>query len=341
MRSKLPLYVLVLFLLPCCEHGSRSVKGQEVHIQGETMGTFYSVVIAVRNQRIALSPQKLKEKIDLRLERINDIFSTYRINSAISQFNRSQNSMEVPNELAFVVTRSLKFSKLTYGAFNIALDPLIGLWGFDRNGRIDKKPSDAAIAKALTLSNISHLRVQKSVLKKADPRLSINLSGVAKGWAVDDLARLLISMGINDFLLEIGGEMVAKGFNMWNKPWLVGIENPEFIGDKTRLLARVHLENQALATSGTYLNFFVENGVTYSHIIDPRTGYPVKRELISITVIAPDCMTADALATAGMVLGEERTREIIKNFPHVSMMFVKEQEGKLIKTFAENFVEAR
>jgi FAD:protein FMN transferase len=334
------MFLSIFFM--SCEHGCSYKDIEAVRISGQTMGTFYSVVIVNDASVQGFSSKNIKEDIDKRLEEINNIFSTYRPNSTISKFNDLKNTekMMVEKELLQVLHRSLEISSLTQGAFNICVDPLIDLWGFDRSGRIVKKPEKWAIDDRRQLTDFTKIKIDGDFIAKLDPKISINLSAIVKGYAVDDIARLLSNLSFNNFMVEIGGEIVTRGKNQYKKNWLIGIEDPKFIGERSKLLARVKLENSALASSGTYLNFFSENGVTYSHIIDPRTGYPIKLDLISVTVIAKDCMTADALATAAMVLGEQQARELFKDIPDLGIMFIAKKGEELSTSYFKSFKSA-
>lgn len=339
VKCFLLIFAMLTMLFSGCQKSCTDKPPHEFRITGLTMGTFYSVVIATHDQHPKISKAELKKQIDARLEEICDIFSTYRPQSTISRFNRSTSTekMVVDSELAHVVERAIAISTLTNGAFNVALDPLIDLWGFDKSGRITKKPDQAAIREALRLSDPSKIKLEGRAIRKADGRMSINLSGIAKGWAVDDIANFLGEQGFANFMVEIGGEIVTRGDNSRKQPWVIGIENPRFIGDQAKFIARVELQNKALASSGIYLNFFIEDGIKYSHIIDPRTGYPLRHGLVSVTVIASDCMTADALATAAMVMGEAKTRRVIDKIEGAGAMFVLEKDGELMTSFAGGF----
>lgn len=327
--------LFMLLLLPSCQRsGGQPHSRSEIH--GSTMGTSYSVVINNRDQK-NIDPQQVKRTLDERLKKINDIFSTYIPHSTISRFNQSihTNAFIVEPEFVVVTERALEIGKLTEGVFNIALDPLINLWGFDRMGRINKKPEAHKIQEALRQSDSRHLVVQKNALIKSSPHLAINLSGIAKGWAVDDLARLIERQGFDNFLVEIGGEMVARGKNAKNQSWRIGIEDPRFVG-QNKFIAQVNLSSMALASSGNYLNFFVDNdGQHYHHILDPRTGYPSKNDIISVSVIAPDCMTADALATAALILGEKGIKKI--EFQDIHFMFVRIKNNRINLSYIGRF----
>lgn len=284
------------------------------------MGTYYSVVISKESCLVKFQDE-LKNKIDERLIKINQIFSTYIADSTISKFNRfkSKEAFLVEEEFSHLIMRALDITKKTAGAFNIFMDPLINLWGFDKDGRIEKRPKEEAIAQKLLMMKAG-IEVRRGVLRKSTSDIAINLSAIAKGWAVDDISRLLLALGYQNHLVEIGGEVIARGEKSPGQPWVLGIEDP--ISKDKKILGSMILRDMALASSGTYLNYFLDNGVEYSHIIDPRSGYPIKRDLVSVSVLAKDCATADAFATAAMVMGEQDTKKVIELFSDLGFMFV-------------------
>lgn len=305
---------------------------------GQTMGTFYSVTVVQNYNTQRMSRDRLKSLIDERLLEINDVFSTYLYDSTISRFNRSDQRFFIANEeFSHVINRAQEISTITKGAFSIFVDPLIDLWGFDRSGRRDQRPQDSAIRSTLSTLRSFGLTQDGNVINKIDPRTSINLSGIAKGFGVDQVAVLIEGLGYQNFMVEIGGDIVTRGNNIKGKPWIIGVEHPHFVGIRKKLLARLSLMDKAIASSGTYINFFSDEGKTYSHIIDPRTGYPISTDLISVSIIASDCMSADAWATAAMILGEDEVKELLDRDSELSAMFVKKTGDELGVSFAGNF----
>lgn len=298
-------------------------------LQGATMGTMWSLKVAVTSPEQSRAAVALQPRIEERLERINDLMSTYRQESELSRFNQhaSTEPFPVSKETALVVRRSLEVGKATDGAFDVTLGPVIALWGFDKDGRRQEPPSEEELAAARARVGLDRLSVQDGALVKSRPDVDVNLSAIAKGYGVDEVFELVTRAGFQDVLVEIGGELRAHGANVQGEPWRVGINLPRSGADPTAVLVTVPLEDRALATSGDYRNFFEAGGRRYSHIIDPRTGAPVRHELVSVSVVAADTMTADALATAGLVLGEEQMRAALKSFPGAEALFVHAKEG--------------
>ena len=274
-----------------------------VRLTGSTMGTSYSVKIS----RIpaSLTEGQLLTEIQQILKRINERMSTYLKDSEISMFNRARTTDWIPvsSETALVVAAALQTSRLTDGAFDITVGPLVDLWGFGPPTRENDLPTDEAIRQTLQTVGYQHIAIKDSppALRKDHPEVQIDLSAIAKGYAVDQVAEYLESVGIHDYLVEIGGELRAKGKNAQGVPWKVAIEKPD---PRRRTVHRVlQLHNGGMATSGDYRNFFEKDGRRYSHTIHPRTGRPVTHNLTSVTVISHSTMQADALATGLMVLG--------------------------------------
>ncbi len=253
--------------------------------------------------------------ITKQLEDVNRLMSTYRADSEVSRFNSSQSTewFEVASETADVVTCALEFSKASDGAFDVTVAPLVNLWHFGPDkSNADQLPTQEQIASALQHVGYGKLHVEHDppALRKDDPQLQIDLSAIAKGYAVDQVARALSATGISSFLVEVGGEVVVRGKKSNGEPWHVGIVRPtpdEMAYDEVAAISDI-----AMATSGDYRNFFVVGGKRYSHTIDPQTGCPVENPMASASVIAPDCTTADALATAVMVLGADRGHALCK-----------------------------
>jgi len=268
-----------------------------------TMGTSYSVKVSRLPAGLTL-PQ-LRNEVNRRLERLNAFMSTYRTDSDVSRFNTSTSTgwFPVSRDTAVVVAAAQRISRMTRGAFDVTVAPLVDLWHFGPGNGEFRVPTEEQIQSAKQRVGFENLdvRLDPPALRKRRADLAIDLSAIAKGYAVDQVAAYLESRGIDGFLVEIGGETRTKGSKADGQPWRVGIERP----DATRLavLRAIELGDRAIATSGDYRNFFVMDGKRYSHEIDPRTGRPIEFRLALVSVVAESCMTADALATAIMVLG--------------------------------------
>lgn len=277
----------------------------DMHLRGLTMGTTYSVVLPNINEKI--NKNLLQVKVDSLLAQINFQMSTYIENSEISNFNSKKDTGPIDISLDFynVIQTALKISKLSEGAFDITIMPLIRLWGFGPENKGKKSvPSIEEIKLYKKNTGISFLKSGKYYLKKVNTELEIDLSAIAKGYAIDKIKSLFELLQLEHYLIEIGGEIICKGKNADGLLWRIGIDNPS-VNSKTKKENNLilGLSDVAVATSGDYRNYFEVNDIIYSHIIDPMTGYPVKNVIASATVVAPNCAEADAWATALLVMG--------------------------------------
>jgi thiamine biosynthesis lipoprotein len=272
---------------------------------GETMGTTYSIKIGAE---LGTGRGRLKRAIDTRLEQINAAMSTYDPASELSQINRRAGGewIDISEDLSEVLAAALRASRETGGVFDVTVGPLVSLWGFGPEGAHDETPADAKIesARALVGYRRLELRTDGRAIRKERTEVQIDLSAIAPGYAVDEIAELLAARGYGDFVVEIGGEVRARGMHPEGRPWRIGIERPR--ADRREVAYAVELRDRGLSTSGDYRNVFERGGSRYSHTIDPETGRPVRHALASVTVIADSAMSADALATALMVMGPER-----------------------------------
>ena len=270
-------------------------------------------------------PTSLKGEIEEALHTIDNSLSPFNQHSIITAINRNE-SMQTDSLFRAVFRRSLEISAETDGAFDITVAPLINAWGFGFKKGIF--PDSAQVDSLRQL--IGYTRVSLDAdgcVQKQDPRLMLNCSAVAKGYAVDVVARLLQAKGIDNLMEDIGGEVVVKGHNPQQRPWRIGINKPvdDSLATNQELQAIVELTEGAIATSGNYRNYYHRNGKKYAHTIDPRTGYPVQHAILSSTVLAPDCMSADAYATAFMVMGLEEAEAFVEAHPELAAYFIYSQ----------------
>jgi len=294
--------LLAALLLAACGEPTAPIA----ELSGQTMGTSYSVKIApapAESQRQALARQ-----IDARLSEINARMSTYLADSDLMRFNAATSTdwQPAPDDIVALVERAARVSELSDGAYDITVGPLVSLWGFGSAGSRDTPPTKREIEALLASVGYRHLHTRRTppALRKSVPGLQIDLSSIAKGWAVDQVAALLVDQGFDNVLVEIGGEIQARGERQPGSPWRVAIEQPV---EAQRVAMRVvALRDMAMATSGDYRNFFAAGGRRYSHTIDPRTGLAVQHRLASVSVFADNCTDADAWATALLALGEQR-----------------------------------
>ena len=325
-------FFCIALLIGC---GKESSPTAQVHrINGSIFGTTYSVQIATETDLDLVDVQR---QIDARLQTIDHIMSTWKKNSEISYFNDhiDGNWFTVSAELGQIVRSSKEIYKTTLGAFDPTLGPLIKLWGFNGNRKLNTTPDPIAIDVAQSQIGMYAIEIaaDNKGLKKSKS-LSINLSAIAKGYAVDQVATILEQQQFDHFLVEIGGELRVQGSKN-GRPWTVGIELPD--PDKRQLHRAIEISNTAMATSGDYRNFFEKDGQRYSHILDPRTGYPIKHALASVTVLAPDCATADGYATAFMVLGPQKSKAIAEQKNLALYMLVANAQGGFDAIYTDSF----
>ncbi|PHR66476.1 FAD:protein FMN transferase [Pseudidiomarina marina] len=277
---------------------------QQISVSGETMGTTYHIRYVTANPNH--SPERVKERVDAVLEQVNSQMSTYDPNSELSLFNQRQTTdpVVISRSLETVVRRALEIGAETNGLLDVTVGPLVNLWGFGPLGRPERVPSEEQLQAIRKQIGYQYLTVENHQLTKAIPDLYVDLSTIAKGYGVDRVAVLLEQMEIKNYLVEIGGEMRMRGTKPGEQPWRIAVEQPVSLDRAVQRI--IEPGNNAVATSGDYRNYFEEDGVRYSHIIDPRTGYPIQHNLVSVTVISETCMDADAYATALTVMGAEQ-----------------------------------
>lgn len=313
-----------------------------VQITGSTMGTQYSVTLAgAPGRQAALLDDDLAEL----LISLNRIFSTYEADSELSRLNRNV-SLEwigVSEPLFVVLRAAVEVAEASRGAFDVTVGPLVNLWGFGPEGKSRQIPEGGDVARELNRVGMDKfsLRADPYAVRKRVPDVYIDLSAIAKGYAVDRLAEFLEQRGLNDYLVDIGGELRAAGRNSEGRKWRIGIEDPRTGGRD--IMRALPLSGRAMATSGNYRNFFEIDGVRYGHTIDPRTGAPARHTLAAVTVVHDSTMIADAWATAFMSLGLEAGRRIAEE-RSLAVQFVirTEQRSEIVMSAAfESLAGAR
>ncbi len=299
-------WLLLLFFLLLMSACSDRNQRQLSTFNGSIMGTVWSVKI-VATVASQLTESAVNEAISVELQRIDQLLSTYRENSELSKFNRipSTEWVAVSKDFVQVMAEALRISQLTKGAFDVTVAPVVNLWGFGTDGNINKIPDKDVLKQALERIGYQKIEVDAANqrLRKLIPEISVDLSAIAKGYAVDQVALSLEKLGIKEYLVEVGGELRAKGNNLANVAWKVGIEVPT--PQLRQVYQAIQLVDEGIATSGDYRNYFTIAGQRFAHTIDPVTARPVNHSLASVTVIAPNAMQADGWATALMVLGVE------------------------------------
>ncbi|WP_411275091.1 FAD:protein FMN transferase [Daejeonella sp.] len=295
-------------------------------ISGEAQGTTWHITYISEN------PGKHKSAIESILKELDLSLSTWVKSSIICRINRNEKDVLINSYFRDVFLKSMEVSDKTQGLFDITVGPLVNAWGFG--------PAKKLSINSLTIDSLRKLvgyrmlKLENDKVIKARPEINIDFNAIAQGYSVDVLAAYLDRHGVHNYLVELGGELIAKGSKNQDN-WTVGIDRPDEVqGAERKLQAIVQLENRALATSGNYRKFYEEDGMKYAHIIDPRTGYPAKQNILSATVLADDAMSADAYATAFMVMGLDRAKEFLQENKDLKLdvFFVYAEDGKW-KTF--------
>jgi len=300
----------------------------KVSISGSTMGTTYRVVYMDAQER------DFKNEVDSLLLVFNQSLSTYIVDSEISRFNTADSLVfDLPYFLPVLQASREVFEK-TEGAFDPTVGPLVNLWGFGPGGPQLKDSVNIEIL--LALVDYKSIVFDSVKVIKQKPGMYLDFSAVAKGYGVDIVAEYLESKGIENMLVEIGGELRALGVNERGELWKVGINRPEEFGNADDIFSIIALDNQAMATSGNYRNYYEAGGIKISHTINPSTGRPVKHGLLSATVLASNCMKADALATGIMVMGVEKAIALQQKEGGFELFLIYNDEQGELKTFASD-----
>ena len=330
---KFTLVLFVLFFILWCFRNTDPLiptTTPVLELRGRTMGTTYKVVLA--NRELERSPEALQRQINKRLREINQVMSTYLEDSELSRFNQSTSTdwIAVSDELLQLVQRAQSISKATNGAFDITVGPAVNLWQFGPRDISQERtlPADREIQLVQAKIGYQHLHIdhERKSLRKDLPELYVDLSAIAKGYAVDEIVALLKQYPIdNGCMVEIGGEIGTHGRRADGTPWRIGIQDPDAAAGI--LSATINLSAQSMATSGDYFNFFEVDGIRYSHTINPVTAKPVTHKLTSTVVIAKNCAEADAWATALLVLGPVQAYDIAKQHDLAVMLFERTDSG--------------
>jgi thiamine biosynthesis lipoprotein len=316
------LIVVISTMLIACS----PPKDQETHITGPTMGTTYNVkFVPVTDTDIDI--EELKQQIEQSLIDINLLMSTYIKNSELSRFNQWNSVEPFPMSVQTlkVLNEAKRLGAMSAGLLDVTVGPLVNLWGFGPQSRPVKIPTEELINMTKERIGLDKLIIGPTWASKTEPTLYVDLSTIAKGYAVDQLAELLGTHKITNYLVEIGGEMRLSGLKASGAPWKIAIEKPET--DNRSVQKIISIGTNAVATSGDYRNYYETDGVRYSHLINPNTGYPISHNLVSVTVIHPSSMTADGLATALNVMGKEKALELAETFNIAVLMITKEKDG--------------
>lgn len=295
---------------------------------GAAQGTTYSIVF---EEKPVIDPIVLRQEVEKLLQGFDMSLSLYDDSSLLCRINRNENTQ--PDEyFTEAFRRSKEISDLTGGAFDITVGPLVRAWGFGPDGNKNFTPS--RIDSLLQLVGMQKVELRDGRLWKADPRIVLDFNAIAQGYSVDVVYGFLEKKGINSFLVEIGGEVRVKG-DKGGKLWRVGIDRPadNNMTPGSDLEAVISMKDRSLATSGNYRKFYIENGIKYSHTIDPVTGYPARNQLLSATIIASDCASADGIATACMVMGKEKSIEFLDLHPEYDGYLIYSDDSGNFRTW--------
>lgn len=308
--------------------GCREQKPVYSSFSGYAQGSTYSIVY---ENRTNLDPEQLRQNVEKILDRFDMSLSGYKDSSLISRINRNED-VALDSLFTEVFRKSADISRLTGGAFDITVGPLVKAWGFGPDAH--KNFSESKRDSLLKLVGMDKVSLVNGKLVKSDRHIILDFNAIAQGFSVDVVCRFFDKIGIRNYLVEIGGEVRGKGRKAGNL-WRIGIDKPvdNNIVPGQNLEAIVKITDEALSTSGNYRKFYIEDGVKYSHEINPKTGYPAKNTLLSATVIAEDCATADALATSFMVMGKDKTIEFLGIHPEYEAFLVFSDPGGDFKTW--------
>lgn len=328
----------VIFL--CWFLSGCGAPNQWIFLKGKTMGTTYSIKAYTSSE---LDEVALQKELDQKLLDFDLEMSNWNPKSWVNRFNASTNTQwqAAPPHALAIISSSLELHQKSRGAFDITISPLIEIWGFGVQEQDFPKPE--AIAKSLSQMGAEdiELDLDNRRIRKRRGEITINCSAIAKGYGVDLIASTLADKGIRDIMVEIGGEVRVMGKAKGRDHWNIGIRQPKKNSDGAGLHSIVPLQNQSMATSGDYHNFFRRHGKRYSHVLDPSSGQPVEHALCSVTVIAPSCALADGLATACLVLGTQTSLQWIKQFPNCEAYFIERLEDDSLKVYqTPNFPQA-
>jgi thiamine biosynthesis lipoprotein len=304
-----------VFLITSCS--PKAIRYEETKF---LMGTEVNIIVVGSNREAIRSAARAGFR---EISRIEDIMSVYKLDSELCSLNKT-GEQEVGEELLCVINKACCASVLSDGAFDITCKPLIDLWHNAR--KTNEIPDTQSIQDALSIVGYKNISIKNNNVKFNKAGMKIDLGALAKGYAVDMAMDIIKNYDINGALIDAGGDLRAIGKREDGKLWEIGIKHPR---EKNRIIGLINLENSAVATSGDYERFFMLNGKKYSHIIDPKTGYPVDNQIVSVSVLSSDCLTCDSLATVLTVLGEKRGIELIEKLKGVEALIITIKDGNL------------
>ncbi len=294
-----------------------------IFLNGFTQGTTFNITYQ------DLGSVNYMEDINRIFRTIDSSMSVYKPNSIISGINRNDSSLIPDVHFLNVVTKAIEIAHKTDAAFDITVGPLVNAWGFGHTDRMDM--NQRIVDSLLTFVGIDKIKIINGQLKKSDPRVQIDVNAIAQGYTVDLITNFLASKGVENLMVEIGGDLRVKGVNPKGESWRIGVDKPidDPAATERELQTILLVQDIAMATSGNYRKFYILDGLKYSHTINPKTGFPVNHNLLSATVFAENGMEADAYATAFMVMGLEKTIEYVKKNPEIDVYLIYDGGGEL------------
>jgi len=314
------LVLLGLAFLVSCSDAPKQIR-----FSGDTMGTTYSIALYSKDPRHTQA--EIQKKVETVLAQVNAQMSTYDPDSELSRFNRHESTQPVviSRALERVIGRALAIAEQTDGLLDVTVGPLVNLWGFGPQAKPEQVPTAEELEAVRDYVGYRKLRIENHQLTKAHPKVYVDLSTIAKGYGVDRVAYLLDDLEITQYLIEIGGEIRTRGGKPDGQPWRLAVEKP--VSTERSIQEIVSFNEGALATSGDYRNFYEENGRRYSHIINPLTAEPIQHNLVSVSVYTEDCMSADAYATALLVMGTEQAKAFVEKHQLAALLVYKTDDG--------------
>lgn len=329
MKKKIIIWGVLIATFAIMAFMNRRNEVEYRTMKGGVHGTYYTIKYSADNDTI--SDEELRDCF----KRFDMSLSTFEEHSIISRINQNDSTVKADSLFTTVFNRGLEISKLTEGAFDMTVAPLVNLWGFGFKKM--EGVTEESVNEIRSHIGYQKVRLEQERIIKADTAIQLDASAIAKGYSCDVVANLLRKHGCKNFMVEIGGEIVAQGENPQGKPWRIGITKPTDDNDvfTPELQAQVEIEDMGMATSGNYRQFYYKDGKRYSHTVDPHTGYPVEHNLLSATVFAGDCMTADAFATSFMVMGLEKASAFVEQQKApISAYFIYTDENDVMKSKA-------
>ena len=301
----------------------------QVHLEGFAQGTYYSIRYYDPQNR------NLQKEIDSLLSEFNKTASIYDETSIVSRINRNEDNVLLNNDFMQLIVFSQQISEQTNGAFDITVGQLVNAWGFGTEKQQDM--TQKKIDSLLPCIGYNKIALEDRKLVKQNSCIKLDFNAIAKGYAVDKIGIFFDSLQIEHYLIDIGGEVLAKG-NKNGESWKVGIEKPTNTkGDNRQVLTSMSLNNMSLATSGSYRKYYEKDGVRFAHTISPQTGYPVDNNLLSVTVLHPKTAFADGYATAFMVMGMDASIEFLKTHKDIEVYFIYQQADSILTYATEGF----